>query len=171
MALPSTGSISMSQVRTELGRNNTITLNDSDVRSLAGRTSGTISMSDLRGKSSYTHILTPGSKTSGVYGYYNGGGAGKLTPSTLAGMSIASMIANIELGGVVIFFTNATKKYNGVYLTVNNITANVPSYFFGDGILSCMNGETASDISIGKAIASYLKSNLGKAIKITLKLY
>ena len=52
MALPSTGSISMSQVRTELGRSNTITLNDSDVRNLAGRTSGAISMSDLRGKSS-----------------------------------------------------------------------------------------------------------------------
>lgn len=49
-ALPSAGSISMEQVRTELKRNGTISLNDTDVRKLAGRTSGTISMADLRGK-------------------------------------------------------------------------------------------------------------------------
>ena len=40
----------MEQVRTELKRNGTISLNDTDVRKLAGRTSGTISMADLRGK-------------------------------------------------------------------------------------------------------------------------
>ena len=49
-ALPSTRSISMEQVRTELKRTGTISLNDTDVRKLAGRTSGTISMADLRGK-------------------------------------------------------------------------------------------------------------------------
>lgn len=52
MGLPSTGSISMSQVNTELKKasNAAISLNDSAVRKLAGKTSGTISMSDLRGK-------------------------------------------------------------------------------------------------------------------------
>lgn len=52
MALPSTGAISMSQVNTELKKSSTatISLNDTDVRKLAGRTSGTISVSDLRGK-------------------------------------------------------------------------------------------------------------------------
>lgn len=52
MALPSTGSISMSQVNTELKKSATatISLNDSAVRKLAGKTSGTISMNDLRGK-------------------------------------------------------------------------------------------------------------------------
>lgn len=52
MALP-VGTISMSQVNTELKNTATatISLNDARVRSLAGRPSGTISMSDLRGKS------------------------------------------------------------------------------------------------------------------------
>lgn len=52
MALP-TGTISMSQVNTELKNTATatISLNDARVRQLAGRPSGTISMSDLRGKS------------------------------------------------------------------------------------------------------------------------
>lgn len=50
MALP-TGTISMSQVNTELQKPSTatISLNDTLVRNLAGKT-GTISMNDLRGK-------------------------------------------------------------------------------------------------------------------------
>ncbi len=52
MALPSSGLISLSQVNTELKKSATavISLNDSNVRKLAGRTTGTINMSDLRGK-------------------------------------------------------------------------------------------------------------------------
>lgn len=52
MALP-TGTITMSDVNVELGKSPTalISLNDADVRSLAGVASGTISMDDLRGKS------------------------------------------------------------------------------------------------------------------------
>lgn len=52
MALPSTGSISMGQVRTELGASGAISLGQTSVRTLAGRSSGSISMSHLRGKSS-----------------------------------------------------------------------------------------------------------------------
>ena len=48
-----TGTISMSQVNTELGRSSTanISLNETAVRTLAGVASGTISMDNLRGKS------------------------------------------------------------------------------------------------------------------------
>lgn len=57
MALPSTGSISMEQVRTELKRTGAISLNDPDVRKLAGKPNGIISMNDLRGKSSVKHKI------------------------------------------------------------------------------------------------------------------
>ena len=46
-----TGQISMSDVMSELGISGATSLNDSDVRGLAGKASGQISMSDLRGKS------------------------------------------------------------------------------------------------------------------------
>jgi hypothetical protein len=53
MALPSTGPISLANVNVELGLSSTttISLNQTNVRTLAGVASGTISMSDLRGKS------------------------------------------------------------------------------------------------------------------------
>lgn len=57
MALP-TGTISMSQVAAELKISQTgINLNDSRVRALAGKPSGTISMNDLRGKSNLITIV------------------------------------------------------------------------------------------------------------------
>lgn len=56
--LPETGSISMSQVNVELkkGETTVITLNDTDVRKLAGKPSGTISMGDLRGKKASEYV-------------------------------------------------------------------------------------------------------------------
>ena len=58
MPLP-TGTISMSQVNTELQKTSTatISLNDTNVRALAEKVSGTISMNDLRGKT-YGQVVT-----------------------------------------------------------------------------------------------------------------
>ena len=51
MSLPSSGPIDFAAIRTELSLGGTLDLNDSRVRGLAGKPSGTISFSDLRGKS------------------------------------------------------------------------------------------------------------------------
>lgn len=55
MTLPATGPISVNMVGTELGYTptNPLDFNNSTVRALAGRPSGSISLADLRGKSSY----------------------------------------------------------------------------------------------------------------------
>jgi len=52
----SPNSISLAQVRTELGGSGVITMNDSDVRSLAGKPSGIITMDDLRCKSNVFYM-------------------------------------------------------------------------------------------------------------------
>lgn len=59
MALPSSGTISLSQVNTELGlaAATAISLNQANVRSLAGVASGTISMSNLHGKSNVQEVV------------------------------------------------------------------------------------------------------------------
>jgi hypothetical protein len=61
MTLQSSGAISLANVNVELGRSSTtnISLNESAVRTLAGVASGTISLSNLYGKSAIT--FTPAS--------------------------------------------------------------------------------------------------------------
>lgn len=98
-----TGTISMSQVNTELGYGSTrtISLGDSAVRKLAQDTSGDISMSSLRGKSNWsaTHTIKPMSTSyygEFVYGYASGSGTynnhGTLTPNRIDVATIQEMI-------------------------------------------------------------------------------
>lgn len=50
MPLPASGALALSQVRTELSASGALNLGASNVRQIAGKTSGTIKMSDLRGQ-------------------------------------------------------------------------------------------------------------------------
>lgn len=109
MTLP-TGTISLSQVNTELGKSSTatISLNDSAVRSLAGKTSGTISMNDLRGKSAATtftmyvgqaDMYVKTCSTMAIFGYSptlapNGCGIeGTLSPTTYNGVTVRAFLS------------------------------------------------------------------------------
>jgi hypothetical protein len=79
-----TGTISMSDVNTELGRasNTNISLNEGVVRTLAGVSSGTISMDNLRGKSNHT----PYSDVAGFS--YTGGDQSYTVPSGITSILV-----------------------------------------------------------------------------------
>lgn len=55
--LPKNGNISMDDIRKELNKNSPISLNDSDVRKLANKPSGSISLKDFYGKTNIEIIL------------------------------------------------------------------------------------------------------------------
>ena len=78
MALPSSGPISLKEVNTELKKSATsvISLNDSNVRKLAGITTGAISMSDLRDKRASESV-------SGYQVYNSWVGKDKIIPLTV----------------------------------------------------------------------------------------
>lgn len=58
MALPSTGTITMGQVRVELRKDGSLNLGNTDVRTVAEKPSGTIKMSDLHGKTGWVESVS-----------------------------------------------------------------------------------------------------------------
>lgn len=89
MALPSSGEITLDNLNTHLKRasGTPISMNDSQVRALAARTSGAISMSDLHGKWAGSRI-TVGAGTSTMYGtaFYGYKAAGWTVSGAQAGV-------------------------------------------------------------------------------------
>lgn len=112
-----TGTISMAQVASELGLSQTgINLNHSSVRRLAGKTSGTISMNDLRGKANWapTHTLNVLSTNHYgvlVYGFNRGdtynANFGSISPSSVNGTTILHMVAEENNGRAQIRMNNS----------------------------------------------------------------
>jgi hypothetical protein len=74
MALPASGAISLSAVNTELGLSSTasIGMNDSAVRTLFGKSSGAIALSDGYGKSNLSVFVAMGSTATAIYSTDNG---------------------------------------------------------------------------------------------------
>lgn len=112
MTLPSSGSISLAQARTELKSTGAISLGSTEVRKLAGVSSGAISMSQLRGK---THSTL-------MQAIMSGGGStivnNKTTSSgeTFKNISAASSFMKMFIIGVtsakyatIWFYDNGTK--------------------------------------------------------------
>ena len=181
MALPSIGSISMSQVRTELGRSNTITLNDSDVRNLAGRTSGTISMSDLRGKSSSTHKLTIGTasrKGATFYGYntinFTGSTYGNLSPNTFNSKTVDCLYSEYNTSSPS-YYTYLLSVWGALgvsklTLIINNITVQLEGNSGNSSVIYSVYDDSVQYGTKVKDIYTYLKNNSGKTVGIIVKL-
>jgi hypothetical protein len=81
MTLPTTGPISLANVNVELGLSSTatISLNQTNVRTLAGIASGTISMSDLRGKTNVTFTPAGGNSAGTAVALYQNGAGGTVS--------------------------------------------------------------------------------------------
>lgn len=98
MALQTSGAISLNEIHIEAGGTSgtTVSLNDSDIRSLGGVASGAIGFADFYGASA-AHTLVQGAAGSTIFGYSAGHGTqtaisgSSLTPNTLNGATIKSL--------------------------------------------------------------------------------
>lgn len=173
MALPTTGKISLGDVRTELGTTGAISLGSEDVRTLAGKTSGTVKMSDLYGK---TNALWEGRITVGKYtgssrnesyGYLNAAGEsfGKINPNKIQNEIISEFYAEINDSvsalpyyAIRIGFVDASGVFKFPYLS---ITAKV-----NDQILKFDTWFIDYYCETSLEMLNYFKSNIGKTIPI-----
>jgi len=123
MTLPTTGPISFSQINAELGRpaNSPINMNDPAVRQLAGKPTGVIRMSDLRGKS-YGATLVAGyyalSMGQSIIGYSQPYSTGSLSP--IPGISVQPREFKNQAGaGSLVFGANVVAEMTGKSVFIN----------------------------------------------------
>jgi hypothetical protein len=129
MPLPVSGTISLSQVNTELSLPVTqgISLNDAVVRALAGKASGTISMSDLHGKSASR------SATAFIYTAHQLNGA--ITLSNMAGYVAGKTDVTITINaGIYMYSDSAAPALNIIGgVTGDTITLINNGFIMGKG--------------------------------------
>lgn len=141
MALPSTGPLSMSQVNVELGyaANRQISLGDSAVRALAGRPSGSISFSHLRGKSASVVVSVTigyqGGQSLFDYGYSGISPTfGSRNPTTYNGATILRLtVSNYGTQEVVLSGTRAQNFFDTVQFQGGSVYTSASANFEHSG--------------------------------------
>ena len=133
--LPETGSISMSQVNVELKKSETavITLNDADVRKLAGKPSGTISMNDLRGKSNTEKVNNYQVFSQRWSGLKKSGEFTVTFPHKVVNgtINIATESYNNDSIGSVTLLGNTISGVSNKTISINNISSISGTYYTG----------------------------------------
>lgn len=179
--LPSSGIIKMSEINAELKTTGAISLGRNDVRSLAGKLSGIIKMSDLHGKSNsifegkFTigHHIYLNTSTFFIdeYGYYilNGFNFGAVNPKSLFGGNIVRLGSWNKMFGFLIQKTTLSTPNKLKINFGNKITVTLKR---GDPTNDCISFILSEDSLISENdIYEFLKSNNGKDLLISINEY
>lgn len=120
----------MSQVRTELSTSGSTNLGRSDVRSLAGVSSGKISMSQLRGKSKGNVATLVTASLGGMFspiGYQDGShmtpGGGSLSPLAFSGVTIYALTSGAGYDGTFFLDMVTSGAFPWTTITIGGVTA------------------------------------------------
>lgn len=145
MTLPTTGPISLAQIRAELGIGGVISLSRSEVRNLAGIATGTIGMASLRGKTG------PGSGPAFSVMASNGAAFGDATGAQFTAHATPSVAAS---GGTAPFsyvWTIAIQDDSGFAVTSANaatcdVSHTIGKYgYIGECTLTCIVNDNAGN--------------------------
>ena len=125
MALPTTGPISLAQVAVELGRPNTkISLGDADVRALAGKPTGPVTLADLLGKASGATLVAGRSGGGDPHEIGFGGSASYGSLTAIAGVTtqpstLSDWVSGSSRIGSLTFAANMVTELAGKSVYVN----------------------------------------------------
>lgn len=158
MTTPTSGNISLTDIMNELrvsnsGRAYPITLGDTDVRTLAGVSSGTITFSNLYNKSSYTNMVLTGVNGSSIVSSGTSGGTCTCQPGVTVANGLGpftySWSFTTQAGTTL---TNATSQYCNIsktYLihTTGSATA----------VLTCTVTDSTSNTATVTGVQAYLE--------------
>lgn len=145
MTLPASGAISLANVNVELGlaSTTTISLNQTNVRTLAGKASGTISMSDLLGKSNVSFSPAGGTSSGTAVALSNSGGPGSVSVTITCSQAATWVVSRsgsstganypsgtyTSLTSVTFTLSNSTSTPRSTSWTVNATAGGITRYW------------------------------------------